>query len=105
MNRDVFLRIKAITKRWKKEFKAKRVILFGSYANGKPTRDSDIDLLIIAPTKERFYQRMATALRIVRDLYYKLPISPIVLRPDELERRKGIGDQFLLEILQKGLEI
>lgn len=102
---DVMERIKAISERLKKEYSAQRVILFGSYARGDQTADSDIDLFIIAPTKERFFKRMATTLCIVRDLYRGLPLSPIVLRPEELEERENKGDQFVIEILEKGIEI
>jgi len=102
---DVIDRIKTISQRLKKEYKAERVILFGSYAKGKATEESDIDILIIAPTTERFFERMATTLRIVRDLYGGLPLSPIVLRPDELEKRKRKGDQFVDEILKEGIEL
>ncbi len=105
MNEETFLRVQRIAERLKKEYNAEKVILFGSYARGEATEDSDIDLLIIAPTPERFYQRMATILRLVRDLYYGLPISPIVLRPEEIEERKRIGDQFVQEIIEKGMEI
>jgi hypothetical protein len=48
---------------------------------------------------------MATTLRIVRDLYGGLPLSPIILRPDELEERKRKGDQFVDEILKEGIEL
>lgn len=98
-------RIRAISERLKKEYHAERVILFGSYAQGKARVDSDVDILVIAPTKERFYERMATTLRLVRDLYHGLPLAPIVLRPDELEKRKKRGDQFISEILKEGIEI
>ena len=103
--RDVMDQIKAISERLKKDYHAQKVILFGSYARGEETADSDIDLFIIAPTKERFFQRMATTLRTVRDLYRGLPISPIVLRPEELEERKNKKDQFIIEILEEGIEI
>ncbi len=36
-----------------REFNAERVILFGSYAEGSATEDSDVDLLIIIPFKGR----------------------------------------------------
>lgn len=55
MNKEIFFCIKRIAERLKKEYNAHRVILFGSYARGEETGDSDVDLLIIAPTKERFF--------------------------------------------------
>ncbi|MBU0899253.1 nucleotidyltransferase domain-containing protein, partial [bacterium] len=91
--------------RLKKEYHAERVILFGSYATGEATQDSDVDLFIIAPTKERFFERMATVLGIVRDLYKGLALSPIVLRSQEVKRRLKINDQFVQEILEKGVEL
>lgn len=33
-----------------REFEAERVILFGSYAKGTVTEDSDVDLLVVADT-------------------------------------------------------
>lgn len=98
-------RIKAISKRLKKEYKAERVILFGSYAKGKATEDSDIDILVIAPAKERFFERMATVKRLIRDLRDGLPVAPIVLTKQEVEERVKIGDQFVKEILEKGIEL
>ena len=35
------------------EFAPQRVILFGSHARGDATPDSDVDLLVIMPTKKR----------------------------------------------------
>ncbi len=102
---DVMRRLKAISERLRREYGAQRVILFGSYARGDATEDSDVDILVIAPTRERFFERMATSLRTVRDLYRDLPLSPIVLRPDELNARMQRGDQFIKEILEVGVEI
>jgi predicted nucleotidyltransferase len=98
-------RMKAISQRLKKEYKAERVILFGSYAKGKATEDSDIDILIIAPTTERFFERMATVKRLIRDLRNGLAVAPIVLTKQEVEERVKIGDQFVKEILEKGIEL
>jgi len=102
---DVMERIKAISQRIKEKYNAQRVILFGSYARNEVTEDSDVDILVIAPTKERFYERMATVLGFVRDLYQGLALSPIVLRPEELARRIEMGDQFVQEILETGKEL
>jgi len=38
--------IDEIKKRIVENFKPKKIILFGSYANGRLTEDSDLDLLI-----------------------------------------------------------
>lgn len=102
---DVKKQIKAISKRLKKEYHAEKVILYGSYARGEATEDSDIDLFIIAPTIERFFERMATVVGTVRDLRRGLPLSPIVLTPKEVEERMKRGDQFIKEILEEGVEI
>lgn len=102
---DVMDRLKVISERLKKEYKAEKVILFGSLARGDATEDSDADILVIAPTNERCFERMATVLEIVRDLYNGLALSPIVLRPEEIAERLKIGDQFVQEILETGVEL
>jgi len=102
---DVMDRLKVISERLKKEYRAEKVILFGSLARGEATVDSDADILVIAPTNERFFERMATVLEIVRDLYSGLALSPIVLRPEEIAERLKIGDQFVQEILETGVEL
>jgi len=102
---EVMDRIKAISERLKKEYNAERVILFGSYARGEATEDSDVDIFIIASTKERFFERMATVKRLIRDLRNGLPIAPVVLTPGEIEKRMEIKDQFIEEILEERVEL
>jgi predicted nucleotidyltransferase len=98
-------RIKIISQRIKEKYNAQRVILFGSYARNQARADSDVDILVIAPTKERFYQRMATIKRLVRDLRNGLTIAPLILTREELEKRIKIKDQFINEILETGIEL
>jgi predicted nucleotidyltransferase len=98
-------RIKEISQRIKEQYNAQRVILFGSHARNEATDDSDVDILIIAPTKERFYQRMATIKRLVRDLRNGLTIAPLILTREELEKRIKRKDQFINEILETGIEL
>ena len=103
MNRQIYERLQKISERLKKEYHAEKVILFGSYARGDATEDSDVDLFIIAPTNERFFERMATVLGLIRDLKKGIPIEPIVLTAEEVEGRINIGDQFIQEIIEKGI--
>ena len=79
-----------------------KVILFGSYAYGQPDADSDLDLLIIKKTSERFIDRWVSVRQIVSDPDSSIPFEPIVLTPKELKERLAIGDQFIEEIITKG---
>ncbi|MBN1472924.1 MAG: nucleotidyltransferase domain-containing protein [Syntrophaceae bacterium] len=45
--------IKKVAQQIGEEFHPQRVILFGSYAKGQPTKDSDVDFLIITPVEKR----------------------------------------------------
>jgi len=47
--RDAEERIREIAQRIGREFRPRGIILFGSYARGEQTADSDIDLLVIFP--------------------------------------------------------
>ena len=44
--KEIDKKIAEITDKIVKEFKPEKIILFGSYAWGKPNKDSDIDLLV-----------------------------------------------------------
>ena len=79
-----------------------KVILFGSYAYGDPRPDSDIDLLIIKETDERFIDRWDTVRRLLSDPGRTIPLETLVLTPQELSDRLSIGDQFLAEVVEKG---
>jgi predicted nucleotidyltransferase len=98
-------RLKTIADRLRHAYGAVRVILFGSVAHDTATEHSDIDLLVIADTGERFYERSASVLRVVRELSYGLPLAPIVLSPQELQARLDRGDQFIAEVVGTGVDL
>jgi len=88
-----------------KEYHPDKIILFGSYAYGKPTEDSDIDLLIIkAIDEKRRIDRIVEVRRLVHNSIKRIgiPFSPIVLTKEELYNRLEIGDDFIEEITNKG---
>ncbi len=105
MKQEIQEQLKKISERLKKEYHAEKVILYGSYARGEEQEDSDTDILVIATTDERFFERRATVLAIVRDLYHGLALSPIVLTPVEFENRLKIGDPFIQDIVNNGVEL
>lgn len=98
-------RIEVIAERLKRAYHAQTVILYGSRATGQASEESDTDLFIIAPTDERFFERIATVLRLLRGLYTGLGLSPIVLTPDEVQQRLNRGDPFVKEILESGVSL
>jgi predicted nucleotidyltransferase len=79
-----------------------KIILFGSYAEGNPTQDSDIDLLIVKDTEERFIDRWCMVHEILSGTHPSIPIDTLVLTPKELEKRLFIGDQFIANIIENG---
>ena len=94
--------IQRIVNRLRRDYHPTQVILFGSYAYGHPTRDSDIDLLIVKETKQSFLQRMFEVRRLVSPILKSYPFDPIVVTPKELQKRLARGDQFLQQIVTKG---
>ena len=52
------------------EFHPDKIILFGSFANGTPHEDSDVDLLVIMPTHNQHDQ----AVRILWRLAAPFPV-------------------------------
>ncbi len=77
-----------------------KVILFGSYAKGGVTKESDIDVLVIGSKKDRDL-RTKMGLMFHKTLPKK-PIDVLLKTRDEIERRLKIGDSFIKEIIDKG---
>jgi len=80
--------INEITERIVRSFKPQKIILFGSYANGKPTEESDLDLLIIKDSD--FPSRLQN--RKVRKILsgLKIPVDAIVKTPEEFKTYRDI---------------
>lgn len=93
--------ISKIVEKIKKEYQPEKIILFGSYAYGKPTEDSDIDLLIIKESGKRRIDRFCEVRKIIRDIK-GISVQPVVFTRDEINKRLKIGDDFINDILKKG---
>lgn len=89
----------------REEYRPIKVILFGSYAYGKPTENSDIDLLILKDTDKSRAERFVEVKRILYDPKLGIIISPLIYTPEELEERLKMGDDFVEEILQRGIVV
>jgi predicted nucleotidyltransferase len=83
-----------------KQFRPRKIILFGSYAYGKPTEDSDVDLLVVMNRTRYHGERMS--LRIRQAVHRDFPMDLIVRTPAEVAKRLRWGDCFTQEIMQQG---
>jgi len=94
--------IEGIVKQIAEGYQPLKVILFGSHAWGQPTEDSDIDLLIVKETSDRFIDRWVKVRELIADPKRRIPVEPIVMTPGELGRRIARGDQFFQDIIARG---
>jgi uncharacterized protein len=90
--------IHAASRRIAQRFNPQRITLFGSYAYGSPSEDSDVDFLILLRGRH-VHDR---ALEIRQTIRFDFPVDLIVRSPAEYERRIEWGDFFLREIQEKG---
>jgi len=86
----------------KREYEPEKIILYGSYAYGKPTEDSDIDLFIVKETDKRRVDRFVEVKRLIYEPRRRISISPLVYTPEEVVERLASGDDFVEEILTRG---
>ena len=79
-------------------FQPEKIILFGSYAYGQPHADSDVDILVIMPTRNELDQ----AVKICVAVDYNFPLDLLVRTPKNLAWRLAEGDSFLREVMDRG---
>src|SRR3977135_1276738 len=79
-------------------FQPDKIILFGSYAYGTPNADSDVDILVIMPARNKG----SKAGRIRWEVLAPVTIDLVVRTPKEMRWRLAEGDLFHTEIVSKG---
>ena len=83
-------------------YKPKCIILFGSYARGDWHIGSDIDLLIIKNTDQRFIDRIGDILECCTG---EVAVEPLVYTEDEIESMLARGNDFIMTILEEGVVV
>ncbi len=92
--------INEITKRIVENSQPEKVILFGSYAKGNPTENSDLDLLIVKDSKIPRYKRGREIRKHLRGL--KIPIDLIVYTNDEIQKWRNVKTAFITTVMESG---
>jgi predicted nucleotidyltransferase len=83
------------------EFRPEQIIVFGSYACGTPTEDSDVDVLVVMPLP-RGHRDVRQAAAIRQRVPAAFPMDVIVRSPQQIARRLALGDGFIASVLRYG---
>lgn len=81
------------------KYQPEKIILFGSYARGRPRQNSDVDLAVIKSTQKRFIERLKIVSNLIRS---PLGTDILVYTPAEWKESLKGGDYFVKEILKTG---
>ena len=96
------IQIRNLAQEIKKKFNPRKVILFGSRAYGNPSKESDIDFLIVMETDLSVKQQ---AFLIRREISSSVPVDIIVRTPAQVNERIKIGDTFIKTAYETGIEL
>ncbi len=94
--------LEAIVSKIRSRFSPEKIILFGSYASGRPHEDSDVDLLVVMPSQDPPLRRRIRLRRALRDPERRIPIELLALTPEEVRAARENRDPFLTDILEHG---
>ena len=83
-----------------REFAPLQVILFGSYAYGTPTEESDVDLLVVMDIPKSEFTRKAIEIR--QRIPYRFGMDLLVRSPEVIAYRVSYNDWFSVRSLKKG---
>ena len=86
----------------KNDYSAQKIIIFGSFANGKISRWSDIDLVIIKDTEKSFLDRIKEVFLL---LHPQVGVDILVYTPQEFKSLSARRIFFQKEINAKGITI
>ena len=85
-----------------KGIRVERAVLYGSYAYGRPRKDSDVDLAIVSPDlgRDRFEER-----KMLLQLAWRIDprLEPVPVSSQSYEKDTWVP--LIYEIREKGIEI
>lgn len=91
--------IRTVGKKIGREFRPRRVVLFGSHVRKAADSGSDVDLLVIMPFEG---SSAAKAVEIRLKINPPFPLDLLVRSPQQVRRRLAMGDSFFNNILRSG---
>jgi uncharacterized protein len=77
-----------------------KIILFGSHARGEAGPDSDVDLLVVAPSEEDRAHRLLPVYRVLREV--GVPKDVVWWTQDEIDDWRNVRGHFINRVLRDG---
>ncbi len=81
------------------QFEVEKAIVFGSHARGTQDRRSDIDLILVMETSERFFERY-DRIASIRHALPSVELDILIYTPEELQR--NFDRPFIRKALAEG---
>lgn len=97
-----FGQIRAYCEAVAREFRPEKIILFGSYAYGRPTPDSDVDLMVVLPFRGN---EISKAGEIRSRFDAPFPLDLLVRKPHFIAERLRERDMFIELVIQRGVTL
>jgi predicted nucleotidyltransferase len=94
--------IKAYCRVLAREFHPRKIILIGSYAYGRPTKHSDVDLVVLLSSRKNGAR---SAERIRSRVEAPFPLDLLVWTPQHVAKRLAKDCGFTQEVLSRGKTI
>ena len=85
-----------------KKFNANKIFLFGSYASGSPTSDSDLDLCVVADLQGKRKLDLIRDIRREINLVLQGPLDILLYSEDEFNQRASLKNTLEYKILKYG---
>lgn len=100
INKDILNSINKFIEEIKKHYNITAIILFGSYAKGTETKDSDIDIAVISDDFEDIYDCMADLMGMTWDIDARIEPHPITT-----EDYEKVSNPFVKEVIDTGIKV
>ncbi len=85
-----------------RKYEPERIILFGSHARGEADEYSDLDIVVIKETEERFLDRLKTVYELVQPTF---ALDVVVYTPEEFAEMQRLGNPFIEMVLREGIVV